>query len=142
MLIFFRCTKVFGQIFQCVPSVPILYYTSATLAGARLLENTSSEKNNLKNSTYKKFSFLSLFTFQAQIFILRRENNITIKATALSKKILSLSLWNVSCLIHVFFCIKRSLGFLNFFLCNSLGTYISGTVWKHIWVWHYIIITI
>ena len=38
------------------------------LTGARLLANAFPEKNNFKNSTYKKSSFLSLFKFEAQSF--------------------------------------------------------------------------
>ena len=38
------------------------WITFAALRGAALLENTYPKKNNLKNGTYKKSSFLSLFT--------------------------------------------------------------------------------
>ena len=43
--------------------------TPASLGGTRLLENAFPEKNNFKNSIYNKLSFLSLFSFEAELFI-------------------------------------------------------------------------
>ena len=71
------------------------------LIDARLLESEFPEKNIFKNSIYNKTSFLPFFYLRQRSLFW--EKKIPVSGVTVSPATLALSLYVISCLIHVFF---------------------------------------